>query len=135
MQGWTPGAAPYDRICNLTSPQVIVEVGVWKGASAVYLAGCLKRAGSGVLFAVDTWTGALEFWNRRITQGAPDPQRDLHWHHGLPSIYFTFLSNMVHKGLQDYVVPFPVTSRLAAEFFAEKGMQADNVHVDAAQVR
>jgi predicted O-methyltransferase YrrM len=47
-------------------------------------------------------------------------------------VYNTFLSNMVRSGLSTYVVPFPVTSRLAAEFFEEKAFRADLVHIDAA---
>lgn len=132
LQGWSPGHEVYDELVARSNASLIVEVGVWKGVSASYLAGNLKRAGGGVLFAVDTWLGALEFWNRRISGGAQDSSRDLQWSHGYPTVYRTFLSNIVHQELQDYVVPFPVPSRLAAEFFAEKGMQADLIHVDAA---
>lgn len=39
---------------------------------------------------------------------------------------------MVHEGVEQYVVPFPVTSRLASELFAEKNLQADIIHIDAA---
>lgn len=132
LQGWTPGAGVYDAQCERMAARLIVEVGVWKGASATHLANCLKRAGSGVLFAVDTWTGALEFWTRRFTSGSADPERDLKFRNGMPTVYYSFLSNMVHQRVSDYVVPFPVPGRLAAALFAEKGMQADLVHIDAA---
>ena len=132
LQGWTPGAEVYLDLCKRVKAQTIVEVGVWKGASAAHLAGYLKSRHEGVLFAVDTWTGALEFWDRRFTKGAYDEQRDLQFVHGYPSVYTTFLSNMVRSRLSSYVVPFPVTSRLAAEFFEEKAFLADLVHIDAA---
>jgi len=133
LLGWSPKAEVYESICNrLTSFDIIIEVGVWKGLSASHLANCLRRRNSGVLFAVDTWLGALEFWDRRFTAGKYDSTRDLYLDHGYPSVYKHFLSNMVHAGVKDYVVPFPVTSRLAAQFFQSRSMQADIVHIDAA---
>lgn len=132
LQGWGPGADAYQKWTKHAHAKVIVEVGVWKGSSTIHLANWLKFRQNGVLFAVDTWLGALEFWNRRVSHGAYDATRDLKWINGYPSVYLTFMSNIVHAELQDYVVPFPVSSRLAAEFFAEKALQADFIHIDAA---
>ena len=126
LSGWSAEASVYDGICERVKPSIIVEVGVWKGLSASHMAGWLKRQGGGVLFAVDSWTGSLEHW---VESG---PGTDLHLHHGFPTIYRTFISNMVHEGVSDYVVPFPVSSRLASEFFTKKGMLADVIHIDAA---
>ena len=40
---------------------VAVEIGVWRGLSASHIAGAMKQQGrGGVLFAVDTWLGALK---------------------------------------------------------------------------
>ena len=46
-------------------------------------------------FAVDTWLGAIEFWNRRISRGKHDQSRDLELVNGYPTTFHTFLSNMV----------------------------------------
>jgi hypothetical protein len=65
-------------------------VGTWKGLSASYLAGYLKLRRSGVLLCVDTWLGALEFWNRRFSGASKsfDATRNLHLKHGWPTVYF-----------------------------------------------
>ncbi len=72
LTGWSPTHEVYDKACDLVDARVIVEVGVWKGVSAAHMAHWLKKRGIGILFAVDTWTGALEFWTRRITKGEYD---------------------------------------------------------------
>ena len=50
---------------------------------------------------------------------------------GFPQVYFKFLSNMVHLGLEQYVIPFPSTSRLAAGLLKHHNVQADLIHIDA----
>lgn len=50
---------------------------------------------------------------------------------GHPTVYRTFISNVIHKGLQQYVVPFPATSRVAGNFIKQRNIKADLVHVDA----
>eukprot|EP00884_Botryococcus_braunii_P013686 jgi/Botrbrau1/22318/Bobra.0782s0001.1 len=75
------------------------------GSSTIMMAKYLQSQRQGVIVAVDTWLGALEFWDRRLTNGIRDDTRDLVWHHGFPSVYYTFLSNVVHSGVADYVIP------------------------------
>jgi hypothetical protein len=115
-------------LVSLENASVIAEVGVWGGLSATLLAKALAARGEGVLFAVDTWLGAPEFWNLRFTQGQPDPDRDLELVNGYPTVYRTFLSNMVHEKVSEYVVPLPV----AAGRMQGAGIRADLIHLDAA---
>jgi len=130
LTGWSPGPAVYDKFCRMARAQFIVEVGVWKGLSASHLGGYLKAQGSGALLCVDTWLGALEFWDRLTPRHGK--AHNLQFRHGYPAVYYTFLGNMVRKGLKDYVIPFPVPSRLAATFLASRGVLADLIHIDAA---
>lgn len=130
LQGWSPGKSVYDDITMKLAPQFIVEVGCWKGLSASYLASYLKDSKAGMLVCVDTWLGAVEFWTKHIL-GPDDTTRDLKLVNGYPSVYYDFLSNMVHLGLQEYVVPFPVTSPIAADFFKRRNQTVDLVHIDA----
>lgn len=50
---------------------------------------------------------------------------------GYPSVYYTFLSNVVHRGVQPQVIPFPAPSNLAAAFLARRGAKVDLLHIDA----
>ena len=134
MTGWSAtDDRTYSDMVELANASIIVEVGVWRGLSASLLAGALKRRRcGGVLFAVDTWLGALEFWNLRWSGGKEDPTRDLELHQGYPHVYYTFLSNMVHLNLSRYVTPLPMTSRTAAALLREALVYPDLIHLDAA---
>ena len=134
LDGWSPTCRFYENLLQKYQPaSYLIEVGVWKGKSAACLAGALRQAGGGVLIAVDTWLGALEFWTRSQSHGKRDPTRDLYFHHGYPQVYTHFLANIVRAGLERFVIPFPVPSRLANDFLAQlPAAQPGLVHIDAA---
>jgi hypothetical protein len=72
---------------------------------------------------VDTWLGALEFWkDLRET-----PERDLMLRHGYPQIYYQFLSNVVHSGVQDVILPMPLPSSIAWKAIDQK---AQLIYID-----
>ena len=92
LTGWSQTRdETYAEMVGLSHATVAVEIGVWRGLSASLIAGAMQRRGQGgVLFAVDTWLGAVEFWNLRLTGGMPDPERDLFLKNGYPSVYYNF---------------------------------------------
>ena len=134
LTGWSlTSNGTYAKMVERADVTVAVEIGVWRGLSATHIARAMQRRGKGgVLFAVDTWLGAIEFWNLRLTNGMPDPKRDLFLTNGYPSVYYTFLSNMVHANVSEYVVPVPMTSRMAARHFRAMRVRFDLIHIDAA---
>lgn len=130
LTGWseTPDQTYIDMV-ELSAASIAVEVGVWRGLSASHIAQAMKARGNGgILFCVDTWLGAIEFWNLRVTNGKADPARDLFLQNGYPSVYYNFLSNMVHAKVSEYVVPMPMTSRMAADLFKQSGLSIDLIH-------
>jgi hypothetical protein len=72
-----------------------------------------------------------QFWNPKRVAGG-DLSRDLYIRFGWPTIFYSFLSNMVHQGLQEVVVPLPLPSQQAATLLRTKRMAADLIHIDAA---
>lgn len=130
LQGWSENFPLYQMLIHDMRPKLIVEVGVWKGSSSVFMANELKNAGRGRIVCVDTWLGAVEFWTKHIA-GKGDWTRDLKWQNGYPSVYYTFLSNVVRRNVTEQVIPFPATSAIACDFFKRKWIRADMVHVDA----
>jgi hypothetical protein len=109
---------------------------VWKGATTVLLARELRnQLGGGVVVAVDTWLGALEFLPIGYTLSKPPPpqdeERNLEYDHGFPSVYYTFLSNMVQSKVSDMVIPFAAPSVMAAAWLQREGLQAELVYIDA----
>ena len=112
-------------------PELIIEVGTWKGASACYWASLLReRNVNGAVICVDTWLGGLEHL-RRETGHSPQWELDPYRKHGYPTLYYQFLANVMHEGLQDYIVPLPNTSAIAARWLAAQGLIAHLIYIDA----
>lgn len=128
MHGWNSRAPVFERVIAETRPALIVEVGTWKGASAIHMAQVARRLGIATqILCIDTWLGAREMWDNRA-----DKKRfgSLRLKHGYPRLYYTFLANVVRHGLQGVITPFPQTSLIAARWLAARRIQADLIYVD-----
>ncbi|MGU3329368.1 class I SAM-dependent methyltransferase [Methylobacterium mesophilicum] len=126
LQGWRSQHVFLDDAVREWRPSVIVEVGAWKGASALYMAKAMVEYEiAGTVIAVDTWLGAVDHW------ADPSLFAELATDHGYPSLYRTFLANVLREGLADRVVPLPLDSVNAAELMRLRGVQADVIHLDA----
>jgi predicted O-methyltransferase YrrM len=109
-----------------SAPAIIVEVGVWKGGSVIFMAELLRdRNADSAIIAVDTWLGSWEHWARS------DWRSDLMLEDGYPTLYRTFQRNVVARGVHDYVIPLPLDSINAASLLRSYGIVADLVHIDA----
>ncbi len=128
--GWNGQNPVLVDVVNKLRPRLVIEVGSWKGASAITLAKAGQKLGSDFeLVCVDTWLGAPEFWTDRS-----DPQRylSLKLKNGYPTVYYTFLNNILCEGLEAHVTPFPSTSFVAHRWFLSQSLQADLIYIDAA---
>jgi predicted O-methyltransferase YrrM len=129
MQGWGSDHPILTRAIEVVRPTRMVEVGSWKGRSAINMAKKIKQLGLDCeLVCVDTWLGAPEHWLKLH----PDLYESLKIAHGHPQLYYTFLSNVVANEVQDIITPFPQTSENAAKVFYGMGAKFDIVYVDAA---
>jgi predicted O-methyltransferase YrrM len=125
LQGWGE-RHPYltDSVSEIR-PRVIVEVGVWKGASVAAMAGKLRELQTeGVVVAVDTWLGSSEHWI------ADHWFRQLSNEQGRPALQKKFMANIAAKGLQDYVVPLPLDSINASHVLRQHNISIDLLHLD-----
>lgn len=123
IQGWDGSYHSWllDAVWEL-KPNVIVEVGVWKGASALSLANELPDW-EGVLIAVDTFQGSAEHWLG---------EHQLPMQDGRSTLYDTFLCNVVAYNLQNHIIPLPIDSINAAMVLRDLGVAVDMIHLDAA---
>ncbi|MBK9944204.1 MAG: class I SAM-dependent methyltransferase [Kouleothrix sp.] len=127
--GWGSDDPIFDQLIEHVRPSLIIEVGSWLGASAIHMANACKSLGlSTTIVCIDTWLGSLEMWADKSDEtryGA------LNLVHGYPTLYYSFLANVMRAGHSDCVIPFPQTSLIAARWFAQMGVQADLIYVDA----
>jgi predicted O-methyltransferase YrrM len=125
-QGWN-SQHPYLRHSIVVKrPQVIVEVGVWKGGSVIHMAEAIRALALGsVIIAVDTWLGSADHWDN------PEWKESLLFEHGYPTLFYTFLANVMAANLQDIVIPLPLDSQTASAVIKSRGIFPSMVHVDA----
>jgi hypothetical protein len=129
LQGWGHESAAFRELVQAVRPKLIVEVGTWKGASAIRMAEEVATAGlDAQILCVDTWLGALEFWT---AQEDPERYESLKLKHGWPQVYYQFLANVCHKRHQQRVIPFPQTSATSALWLRYFGFHAELIYLDA----
>jgi hypothetical protein len=125
LQGWHSDRPVFADLLRVTAPSVIIEVGSWKGASAVHMGRVSTALGlRPTILCVDTWLGSLEIWAQpHLARLAPR-------RHGYPQVYFQFLHNVKAAGLQHQVVPLVATSAVGARMLRMLEVQAELVYID-----
>jgi hypothetical protein len=127
LQGWNSQHPALDEIVRTTRPDIVIDVGAWKGASTINLSNLLKRFEiDGAVIAVDTFLGSIEHWDRNSGFAGL-----MQHHFGRPLLYEQFLSNVVRAGAQDRIVPLPQTTTIAGLLLARIGVEAGLIHIDA----
>lgn len=125
LQGWNADHNVFKDLINEVKPNKILEVGSWKGASALHMAKCLIDQGPSVyheIICVDTWNGSLEFWQ-------DERKRGFLRNDGLRYTYDIFRNNT--KNMQYIITPFPTTSQCAFDFFYRNNVVFDLTYLDA----
>ena len=79
----------------------------------------------GTVLSVDTFLGSWEHYEQK--EYFPSLQH----RNGYPSLFYTFLTNVVESGVAEYVQPFPLDSANAFFVIQRKGIVADVIHIDA----
>jgi len=127
IQGWGSSCHPwFAELLPSLRPAVVVEIGVWKGASTIHMAELMRlHRIDGVVIAVDTWLGAWDHW---LTDQWFE---ELDLQGGRPTLQRRFMNNVVSRGLQDYVLPLPLDSVNAAGVAHHLGLPIDLLHIDA----
>ncbi|MEO8715694.1 MAG: class I SAM-dependent methyltransferase [Acetobacteraceae bacterium] len=127
LQGWESSDSPaFAEVFRQLRPRAIIEVGVWKGRSAVHMAELARSLElDTIIVCVDTWLGGLDHLLSEEWRG------QLRMTNGRPRLYAVFAANVVHHGLTERIIPFAQTSTTAAAFLLRCGVEVDLLHIDA----
>ena len=128
LQGWASTEPIFHTLISAFRPALIVEVGSWKGASAIHMAQiCKELSLSTEIVCIDTWLGNWQHWSRKDGVGS---RADLRLINGYPSLYFQFLSNVIARGYRDTITPLPLTSIAGAKLLAHYKFSPDLIYID-----
>jgi hypothetical protein len=126
-QGWGSRHPVFEHAIATYRPELIIEVGTWKGASALHMASIARRLMLPTqILCVDTWLGAPEHILR------DDYYESLRMRNGYPQLFHTFMANVLREGYDDLISPLPQTSENAAAILRRRGLRADVIYIDAA---
>lgn len=129
LQGWGSDDAIFRDAIEAVRPAVIIEVGTWKGASAIHMAAITRELGLDTkIICIDTWLGSPE----HFLASQPGWRESLLLRNGFPHLYYTFLANVMRAGFQDTIIPLANTSDNAAVILQQKQITADLIYIDAA---
>lgn len=128
LQGWASEHHYFPTLIGMTKPRQIIEVGTWKGASAVNMARhALPIDPKATILCIDTWLGSNE-----VLWRDPTLRPMLMLENGYPSVYRQFMHNVISERLTDTIFPLPMTSISAGELLAAYNVTADLIYIDAA---
>jgi hypothetical protein len=122
-----PGQPIFDELVAEIKPRLIIEVGSFLGGSAITMGGAIKRLGltGSAILCVDTWLAEQILWSM------PEHRVKLKIQFGRPCFYYTVLSNVLGRKLEDVIVPLPMPSISAGRYIRELGIQkAQLIYID-----
>jgi len=125
LHTWGTNSNSFKEVITKYKPKIILEIGTWFGWSAITMAQLLKdQKIDGCIVCVDTFTGSHEHW------ADPNHYPTLNCKGGRPTIYESFMSNVRSYNLEKYILPIPITSSAAFEFFYRKNFKVDMIYID-----
>lgn len=126
-QGWESQHRMFQRVFDTYHPNVVVEVGTWKGASILHMDKLSQRLGCNTKFiCVDTWLGS----NDSLWLDA-EFRKSLMLSNGYPSMFRQFIYNVIQHGATDRIYPLPMTSTCGAYLLKRLNVKADAIYIDA----
>lgn len=159
LQGWGGHYEFFDEMVIESKAMRALEVGTWKGRSAVSIAGSMRSHFSDFyderygMECIDCGVDLMERDHARAVCDGPMPElvcvdtwlgatefydsfddktryRSLDPKNGYPQVYYQFLANIKRRNWHDIVTPFPQSSTNALRFLGKKGVKFDLIYVD-----
>lgn len=117
LQRWGSNHQIFGDLFDEVRPEVVIELGTWKGASVLWMHGLARKLGLATQFiCIDTWLGSSEHWL------ADDDRQELGLRGGYPTLYRQFVFNVLAAGASIDVFPLPLTSTSAATVLEHLGV-------------
>jgi hypothetical protein len=140
VQGWNSDYPIFDDLVEQIRPRVAIEVGTWKGRSAIRIAKAMKKQSEErlaqfpaeerklvpqILYCVDTWQGGIDHLLSDLPHDRMERENGFTTPH-----YKQFLVNCHRADVEDLIQPLPMPSAIAAKLLAAHKVVADLVYID-----
>ena len=90
LQGWGSVDKVFEYLLPKIKPNLIIEIGSWKGRSAIHMAQLTKKYNSPAeILCIDTFLGSPQMW---INKDNKNFYKSLKIKNGYPQVYNTFLN-------------------------------------------
>jgi hypothetical protein len=128
LQGWNSQHGCFRDIIGSIRPDTVIDVGVWKGGSTIFLANIMRdNCIDGAVIGVDSFLGSPDHsYKDSNVYGLIARQ------FGRPLLYEQFLANVIRYEAQGIIVPFAQSTENAAHVLLRLGVKAGLIHIDAA---
>lgn len=128
IKGWHSMSPVFQTVIDELKPKLIIEVGTFLGMSAINMAYLARKHNPDVeIVCIDTFLGSQEMWVDDRILFKPLP-----FYNGRAGVYEQFLNNVVRKGLDDTITPFPIDSINGAMVLEYHKVKADLIYIDGA---
>ncbi|MBS0603535.1 MAG: class I SAM-dependent methyltransferase [Verrucomicrobia bacterium] len=119
FEGELLNARPLENLIKATGAKTVIELGSFKGDSTILIARNLPE--SGIVYAVDHWflppyDQSVPFFYAKVD---------------VKNLYNQFLSNVIHTGQTEKIIPVRTSTLDAVSFFKINGISPDLIYVDA----
>lgn len=126
-QGWNSTHPALAEAIEKIKPKVILEAGVWKGASAIHMAdSCRDLRVESTIIALDSWLGNHILYE--VSEWVPSLRLNKD---GRAQIYRTFYANVCENKMQDYFVPVHMDTASGLRMCKRRSIYVDMIHHDA----
>lgn len=127
LESWGSQLPIFEKLIEDLHPEIIIEVGSYKGASAIHMAQLAEKYRQekprSIVICVDFWQDWLPPVRKQLLPENP-------WFKEVPQ-YQQFLFNIWCHSCDDQVIPFRASSKDAAIALKEMGCVADLIYIDA----
>lgn len=126
VQGWGSNHGIFKQAIKHYKPATVIELGTWKGASAIHMAGLFKEEGiAAQILCVDNFIGFPSYYLR-----PEQAHKEFKIKGGIPRLYWTFMKNVHEAGHADMITPLVQQTAAAAQICMGKRIKADMIYVD-----
>lgn len=123
-KGWGSEDPFLEEIIRTVRPSTVLEIGSWKGGSAIHMARCARREGIATeIICADPHVGSPGLW-------LANPEAMYTTPTGECGTYTIMLANIKRAELTDLITPFRATSSVVTSVMRQQGLCADLIYID-----